>query len=55
MNCKNLMIKTFLLGSVLGTILSAMIVAGCTGVAENGNGQDSNGATASQGISERGS
>ena len=53
MNCKNLMIKTFLSGSVLGTILSAMIVAGCTGAAENGNGQDSNGATASQGISER--
>ena len=53
MTYKNLIMKTFLFGPVLGTILSAVIVAGCTGDAGHGNGQDSDRATVSQGISER--
>ena len=47
------MTKTFLVGFVLGTILSAVIVAGCTGNAEHGDGRNSDRATVSQGITER--
>ncbi len=50
---KNLMMKTFLFGPVLGAILSAVIVAGCTGDAGHGDGQDSDRATVSQGMSEK--
>ena len=50
---KNLIVKTFLFGLVLGTILSAVIVAGCTGDAEHEDGRDSDRATVSQGIAER--
>jgi hypothetical protein len=53
MICRRLTAKTFLFGLALGTILFAVIVAGCTGVAENRDGRNSDGATASQGISER--
>ena len=53
MNCKNLMMKAFLFGPVLGTILSAVIVSGCADDAGLGDGRDSNSATASQAISER--
>ena len=50
---KKLMMKTFLFGPVLGAILSALIVAGCTDDAGHGDGRDSDGATVSQDISER--
>ena len=50
---KNLTMKTFLIGLALGTILSAVVVAGCTSNAENRDRRDSDGTTASQGISER--
>ena len=53
MICKNVMIKAFLFGPVLGTILSAVIVSGCADDAGLGDGRDSNSATASQAISER--
>ena len=53
MTCKKLMTKTFLVGSVLGAILSAVIVAGCTGDAGHGDGRDSDRATVSQGVPER--
>ena len=53
MICKKLMTKTFLVGLVLGTILSAVIVVGCTGDAEHGDGRDPDRATVSQGITER--
>ena len=53
MICKNLIVRTFLFGPVLGTILSAVIVAGCTGDAGHEDGRDSDRATVSQGISER--
>ena len=53
MICRRLTAKTFLFGLALGTILFAVIVAGCTGDAENRDGRDSDGATGSQGISER--
>ena len=53
MICKKLMTKTLLAGLVLGTILSAVIVAGCTGDAEHGDGRDPDRATASQGITGR--
>ena len=53
MNCKNLMMKAFLFGPVLGIILSAVIVSGCADDAGLGDGRDSNSATASQAISER--
>ena len=53
MICKKLMTKTLLAGLVLGTILSAVIVVGCTGDAGHGDGRDSDRATASQGIPER--
>ena len=53
MNCKNFMMKAFLLGPVLGIILSAVIVSGCADDAGLGDDRDSNSATASQAISER--
>ena len=53
MICKKLMTKTLLVGLVLGTILSAVIVAGCTGDAEHGDGRNSDRSTATQGIPER--
>ena len=53
MICKNLVLKTFLSGPVLVTILSAVIVVGCTGDDGHGDARDSDRATASQGISER--
>ena len=53
MICRRPTAKTFLFGLALGTIIFAAIVAGCTGNAENRDGRDSDGTTASQGISER--
>ena len=53
MNCKKLITRTFLIGPVLAAILSAVIVAGCTGDAEHGDGRDSDRATVSQGVPER--
>ena len=53
MICRRLTAKTFLFGLALGTILFAVIVAGCARDAENRDGRDSDGATVSQGISER--
>ena len=53
MICKNLIVRTFLFGPVLGAVLFAVIVAGCTGDAGHEDGRDSDRATASQGISER--
>ena len=53
MTYKNLTMKTLLFGPVLATILSTVIVAGCTGEAEQGDDRDSDRATASQSISER--
>ena len=53
MICRRLTAKTFLFGLALWTILFAVIVAGCTGDAENRDGRNSNGATVRQGISER--
>ena len=53
MICRRLTAKTFLFGLALGTIFFAVIVAGCTGDTENRDGRNSDGATASQGISER--
>ena len=53
MICRRLTAKAFLFGLALGTILFAVIVAGCTRDAENRDGRDSDGATTSQGISER--
>ena len=50
---RRLTAKTFLFGLALGTILFAVIVAGCARDAENRDGRDSDGATVSQGISER--
>ena len=52
MICKNLMLKTFLSGPVLITILSAVIVVGCTGDDGHEDARDSDRAAASQGISE---
>ena len=53
MICKKLMTKTFLFGLVLGAILSAAIVSGCTGDTRHGDGQDPDRATVGQDISER--
>ena len=50
---KKLMTKMFLFGPVLGAILSAVIVVGCTHDAGHGDGRDFDRATVSQGISER--
>ena len=49
---KRLMTK-ILVGSVLGAILSAVIINGCTADTGLGDGQESDRATVSQGISER--
>ena len=53
MICKKLMKRKFLVGSVLGAILSAVIINGCTVDTRLGDGRDSDRATVSQGISER--
>ena len=53
MTYKNLVMKTLLFGPVLGTILSAVIVAGCMGDAGHGDSQDSDRATVRQDISKR--
>ena len=52
MTYKDLIMKTFLFGPVLGATLSALIVVGCTGDGQ-GDGRDSDRATVTQGISER--
>ena len=53
MICQKLMSKMFLFGPVLGAILSAVIVVGCTGDAGHLDGRDSDRATGSQASSER--
>ena len=53
MICKKLMTKTLLSGVALGIVLSAVIVAGCTGDAGHADGRDSDRAMVSQDISER--
>ena len=53
MICKKLMTKKFLVGSVLGGLLSAVIINGCTVDTRLGDAPDSDRATVSQGISER--
>ena len=53
MSRKKLMTKKFLVGSVLGAILSAAIISGCTVDIWHGDDQDSDLTTISQGISER--
>ncbi len=50
---KRLMTKRILVGSVLGAMLSAVIINGCAVDTEPGDGRDSDRATVSQGISER--
>ncbi len=49
---KKLMTKTFLLGLVLGALLSAVIVSGCTGDARLEDSPDPDRTAVSQGISE---
>ena len=51
MICKKLMTKTFLFGPVLGTILSAVIVSGCTGDADSETAEILDRATVSRGTS----
>ncbi len=53
MTFKNVIMKSFLSGTVLGGILFAVIVAGCTGDTGRGDGQDSDRTTVGHGISER--
>ena len=53
MSRKKLMTKKFLVGSVLGAILSAAIISGCTVDIWHGDDQDSDLTTVSQGDSER--
>ena len=53
MTFKNVIMKSFLFGPVLGTILFAVIVAGCTGDTGRGDGRDSDRSTVGRGISER--
>ena len=53
MSRKKLMTKKFLVGSVLGAILSAAIISGCTVDIWHGDDQDSDLTTISQGDSER--
>ena len=53
MICKKLMTKTFLFGPVLGVILSAAIINGCTGDTRLGDYRDSDHAAESRGISAR--
>ena len=50
---KQLMTKKLLVGPVLGAILSAAIISGCTVDTEHGDGRDSDRATVSQGVPER--
>ena len=49
---QNFILRTLLLGPVLGAIFLAVMVAGCTGNAGHGDGQDSDRSTAGQGIPE---
>ncbi len=49
---KRLLTKTSLIGSVLGAVLTAGILIGCSGDTAPGDGRDSDGATASQATSE---
>ncbi len=49
---KKLLTKTSLVGSVLGAVLTAGILIGCSGDTAPGDGRDSDGATASQATSE---
>ena len=51
---KKLLTKMFLIGSVLGAVLTAGILVGCAGDSEPGDGADSGRMTASAGVSERG-
>ena len=53
MICQKLMSKMFRFGPVLGAILFAVIVVGCTGEAGHSDGRDSDRATVSQASSER--
>ncbi len=53
MSRKKLLTKKFLVGSLLGAILSAAIISGCTVDIWHGDDQDSDRTTVSQGISER--
>ena len=53
MICKKLMTKTLLSGVALGIVLSAVIVAGCTGDAGHADGRDSDRATVSRDFPER--
>ena len=50
---KKLMTKKFLVGSVVGATLSAVIISSCTVETGHGEGRDSDPVTASEGISER--
>ena len=53
MICWKLMTKKFLIGAVLGTMLSAVIISGCAVDKGPEDSRDSDRATVSQGISER--
>ena len=53
MSRKKLLTKKFLVGSVLGAILSAAIISGCTVDIWHGDDQDADRTMVSQGISER--
>ncbi len=53
MICQKLMSKMFRFGPVLGAILAAVIVVGCTGDAGHSDGRDSDRAAESQASSER--
>ena len=52
---KKLITKTFLAGALLGALLSAALVIGCTDNTGPEGGRDAERATASQGVSEGGS
>ena len=52
MNCKKLMTKSFLVGSVVGAILFTGIISGCTADLWHGDDQDSDRTTVSEGDSE---
>ena len=53
MICWKLMTKKFLIGAVLGTMLSAVIISGCAVDKGPEDSRESDRATVSQGISER--
>ncbi len=52
MICKKLMTKMFLFGPVLGAMLSAALLIGCTDNTGPDDGRDADRGTVSQGISE---